>query len=52
MGKKLRPTSLRRVLYHRVLELRGMGLSYGEIRRRVFEEFGENLNKSIISYWI
>jgi len=52
MGKKLRPTSLRRVLYRRILELRSMSLSYREIRRRVFDEFGENVSKSIISYWI
>jgi len=52
MGKKLRPASLRKVLYHRVLELRGMGLSYGEIRRKIFDEFGENLSKSTIGEWI
>jgi len=51
VGKRYRPTSLRRALYRRVLELRGMGLSYTEIRRRIFEEFGENLSKSTISDW-
>jgi len=52
VGERLRPTSLRKELYHRVLELRGMGLSYREIRRRIFEEFGEDLSKSTISEWI
>jgi len=52
MGKKLRPASLRRELYHSVLELHGMGLSYREIRRRIFEEFGESLSKSTINDWV
>ncbi|PUA31570.1 MAG: hypothetical protein B9J98_05730 [Candidatus Terraquivivens tikiterensis] len=52
MGRRCRPASLRKELYHRVLELRGMGLSYREIQRRIFKEFGENLSKSIISGWI
>jgi len=47
-----RPIHLRRLLYERVLELRELGLSYREIQREVFEEFGEHLSKSIISDWV
>lgn len=52
MGGRYRPMSLRRELYNRVLELRRMGLSYKETRRKILEDFGEDLSKSIISYWV
>jgi len=42
----------RKQLYRRVLELRRRGLSYREIQKRVLEETGEHLSKSIISYWL
>jgi len=50
--RRCRPLSLRKQLYRRVLELRGQGLSYGEIRKRILEETGEYLNMMVISYWV
>jgi len=47
-----RPLSLRKRLYRRVLELRGQGLSYGEIQKRILEETGEYLDKSMIGFWV
>jgi len=50
--KHRRPLSLRKQLYRRVLELRGQGLSYRKIQKRILEETGEYLNRSIISEWL
>jgi len=50
--RRCRPLSLRKRLYRRVLELRGQGLSYGEIRKRILEETGECLSESVISEWV
>ncbi|MCS7133008.1 MAG: hypothetical protein NZ918_04760 [Aigarchaeota archaeon] len=46
-----RPLELREKLYRRVLELRGMGLSYRQIQMKILEEEGEFLRKSTISCW-
>jgi len=35
-----------------VLELRGQGLSYRKIQKRILEEMGECLSRSIISEWL
>jgi len=50
-ASRYRPASLRKMLYHWIQELREIGLPHKEIRR-VFGEFGENLSKSIISFWV
>ncbi|MCS7125566.1 MAG: hypothetical protein NZ929_01455 [Aigarchaeota archaeon] len=49
---RLRPRELRVRLYEEVLRLREQELSYREIQKRVFEEEGELLDKSTISYWV
>jgi len=50
--RRYRPLSLRKQLYRRVLELRGQGLSYRKIQKRILEEMGECLSRSIISEWL
>lgn len=49
--RRYRPLPLRERLYQRVLELREAGLSYQRIIEKVYEEFGERLNKGQVSQW-
>jgi len=50
-GRRI-PHDLRLELHKRVLELRSSGLSYRRIQITIKEEYGINLSKSNISYWI
>ena len=46
-----RPYPVRVRLFERVLELRRGWLGYGRIQRRLYEDTGEWISKSLISYW-
>lgn len=51
-GVRLRPTVEREELYERVKELRGEGLAYNQIIRRIQDEKGITLRKSHLSDWL
>jgi DNA endonuclease len=52
VAKPLRPVWERDVLYHEVLELRSMGLSYNKIIAEIERTRGVRLNKSHIHGWV
>ena len=50
LGRKILPLKTRKAMYHRVLELRRLGLSHRRIIKVLKEEYGDTVYTMTISY--
>ena len=51
-GEKRRylPSEIRIQMYDDVIKLRKQGLSYTQIQKRIYEKYGKQISKALISY--
>jgi intein-encoded DNA endonuclease-like protein len=50
--RKYLPLEIRAKMYDDVIELRKQGLKYKEIQRRIYEKYGKQISRPLISYWV
>jgi intein-encoded DNA endonuclease-like protein len=50
--RKYLPLGIRAKMYEDVIELRKQELSYGQIQRRIYKKYREQISQPLISYWV